>query len=49
MWVVVCGYFCRGERAGYAKSQLKVQDVLCAIDRTDYCDFLLDLVHAGDD
>lgn len=40
---------CRGERAGYAKSQLKMQDVLCAVDSTDYCDFLVDLVHASGD
>lgn len=36
----------RGERAGHTRAQLKKEEVLAAIDSTDYCDFLVDLVQA---
>jgi hypothetical protein len=40
--LLACG---RGEKRGFKHSQLRPHDVQTAIDSTDYCDFLIDLVH----
>ena len=41
-------YSDRGAKAGHSKSQLKMSDILRAVDSTDYLDFLVDFVHKAE-